>query len=765
MADSHLVHVVELIHQRRARKRRRARTVGQRTLAIATVVLAAVSIVLAFAALAAAPLYAYVSFGLPSVQELEILLNPQTGELLQPTRLYDRTGQNLLTTLEPPNAPRVFIEASDNPMLATAFIASADPGFLDHGGFLWTSLNQRPTTLAERLAADLLLADEADGWLKNLRARMLASFVTARYGRQQILTWALNSATFGYWTFGVESAAKLYFGKPAAELSLAESALLAAVAQVPALNPFDAPELAIEYQRLVLVAMHEQGFINDAQFAAALTEPLHFASLPAVAEQAPDFANLVISQLEDELGRTRIQRGALEVITTLDLSLQQEIEAQEAEVVVLNPSNGQILALLGDARTPHPVEKMLYPFIYLGAFAQGRSPASLIWDLPDSSQSDSYLNHGPVSMREALANGYESAAAAVEKDLGNDYAGTVFAQFGLGSEPHSALDLAAAYAILANGGIRAQARTAILFVHDGDNLLLDHSQTQGAAVISGELAYLVTDVLGDASVRSTASLAEVSFARPTAVQAEETGEGSWFLAYSAQRVLAMWRAQPGSADIGSVAFEAAHRDLPIQDWHVPPGLSSMIVCVPSGQLPDADCPATRREFFLSGNLPTTTDTLFERVAVNTLTNKLATVFTPAEFIEERLFIQIPVEAEDWARAAGIDLIPTDYDSFSILDLESAAAAILAPEPFDTVSGIVRIFGRVPADVGSYDVQIGEGLFPSEWTLIAERDGIPSVGSLAEWDTAGLSGLYAIQLQVFDQEGNLFRAYSLVTVNN
>jgi membrane peptidoglycan carboxypeptidase len=762
--DPHLVHVVELIHQRSSRKARRTRTFGQRTLTAATVVLAAASLVLAFAALAAAPFYGYVSFRLPSVEELEVLLDPQTGELLQPTRLYDRNGQTLLVTLEPAGAPRAFIQASDTPLLAGAFIASADPGFLDHGGFLW-SISQRPTTLAERLVANLLQADEPPGWLKNLRVRMLAGFATARYGQQQILTWALNSATFGHWTFGVESAAQLYFGKPAADLSLAESALLAAVAQAPALNPFDAPELAIEYQRLVLVAMHEQGLINDRRFATALTEQLEFADAPADDGQATDFAELVVSQLEEDLGPTRIQRGALDVITTLDLVLQQEIEAQAqtaSEMVILNPSNLQILALLGEAGATHPSEKMLYSFLYLTAFTQGRSPASLIWDLPETAQSSPDLYHGPISMREALANGYEGAAAALREEMGS--VDTSFANLGLSEEKQSVLDLAAGYAIFANAGFgRTLGPSAILFVHDGENLLLDRSQTQANSIISGELAYLVTDILGDASVRSTASLYP-DFTRPAAMQIEETAEGSWFVAYTPQRVVTLW-APRQSSDLGSAAFHAAHRDLPIQNWPVPPGLSSTIVCVPSGQLPDADCPTTRREFFLSGNLPATTDMLYERIAVNSLTNTLATVFTPTEFVEERIFTQIPSQAEDWARATGIPMTPTSYDSFPNLDLANAPAAILSPEPFHEVSGTVSILGRMPAETSSYDIQIGKGLYPSDWVLVAQGGRIPSSDRLTEWDTTGLSGLYAIQLQVWDLEGNLFRTYSLVTVIN
>jgi hypothetical protein len=110
------------------------------------------------------------------------------------------------------------------------------------------------------------------------------------------------------------------------------------------------------------------------------------------------------------------------------------------------------------------------------------------------------------------------------------------------------------------------------------------------------------------------------------------------------------------------------------------------------------------------------------------------------------------------------LIPSDYDSFPTVELD-APLIILNPKPFDMVSGLVSIFARVPAEATSYDVQIGAGLYPSEWVLMAGGNRIPRSGALTEWDTIGLSGLYAIQMQVWDQEGNLSRVYSLVTVTN
>ncbi len=328
-----------------------------------------------------------------------------------------------------------------------------------------------------------------------------------------------------------------------------------------------------------------------------------------------------------------------------------------------------------------------------------------------------------------------------------------------------------AYGTLSNLGIRAgkvsggevQA-SALLFVSDGhDQILLDWSRPDFEAITSPELAYLVTDVFSDASVRTQT----VNLGRPAALQpaAATTGEGTWAIGYSPQRVVVLWthaEDEAAATALWTTLFEAVHRDLPIQSWPVPAGLASIIVCVPSGQLPDEDCPETRRELFLSGSEPRGTDTLYQRAAINSLNGKLATIFTPDEFVEEHLFLDVPAQVEAWATAMGLPLLPKEYDSLPGLD-ESATIAILQPAPFSSVSGRVDVLGNISAGAVFYDVQVGQGLRPTQWVQIASSDETPLGEHLANWDTSSLSGLWVIQLQVWDANGALHRTYSIVTI--
>lgn len=785
---------MELIKRRRVRRLAQHRSFSQRALHVGALVLGVAGLAAALIALTALPAFAYITQNLPPIERLEELLDPQTGELLQPTRFYDRAGEQLLLSLEPAGAPRTFVDIPGDSYLALAFVASNQPDFWQAKESLLSDLLIGPRTIAERLVANLLLDGEPDGWAKTLRARLLAADAVGRYGRAQVLSWALNSAYFGYWAFGAESAAQLFFGKSAAELSLAEAALLAAVAQAPALNPIDAPELAVEYQLLVLASMHSQGLINADELAAALAEQLTFSTPTEAVSLVPDFTDLALTQLEAELGREGVQRGGLEVVTTLDYALQQEVAAliaesgDEAEVVVLDAINNRVLAAIGSVdEASHNSGTLFSPFIYLNAFANGISPAQVAWDVGPR---DIGFNE-PMTFRQALATQYgrveseilinpiiapHSAELLLAAGFGAFDSADSNAEslrLVLGTQV-SALEAATAYGLFSQNGLLIDASplddfaiSSITFAADTDGVvLLDLTHPEPVPISSPELAYLVTDVLSDVSVRADRTGQAMSaLSRPAGFSPDDQ-ENQWMIGYSPQRVVVLWTEQGGELDNAPLAvslFEAAHRGLPVKSWEVPAGLTSLIVCVPSGQLPDDDCPATRRELFIRGSEPTERDTLFERLAINSLNGTLATVFTPEEFVEERVFMMVPPEAETLALAAGIDLPPEDFDAVPVLDLLSAPVAVLQPAPFTAVSGMVDIIGKLGEGAVSYDIQVGQGLRPSEWLLLTEGSAEDVSSELAHWDTSGLSGVWAIQLQVWDEDGNLQRAYTIVTI--
>lgn len=734
------------MQRRRTHKTLARKGFAQRSLKFGAFILGAVSVAAAIVALAALPVYLSITQNLPSIDRLQELLDPVDGELLQSTELMDRSGQELLFRVEPQDAPRTFVNAVENPYVVAAFIASQEPNFwrADHS---W-SLVPTPQGIAEKVIARLLLADEPDGWPKTIRTRLLAAEAIKSYGRGQVLNWALNSAYFGHRTFGIESAARLFFGKGTGELSLGEAALLAAVAQAPALNPFDAPELAIAYQELVLSAMRDQGVISQSEYEQALLTPMTFAPEPESDTSSLD--DSVLAELETHLGADRVQQGNLDVVTSIDAALQRElsglVDGQSIGAVILDPLNGHILAMSENALSEqYSVVDVTLPLAYLDVFAQGNSPASLVW-----------LRGNPTTMRVALASG--------QAPDGNLTINEKVAQ-GLGfradDDGYSAtvLDVARAYGSLINGYLSAHTdvgASLLLFASDSEgNVLLNNTQPTRDAIASAELAYLVTDVLSDSSLRR--EISSLPTGRPLAYFAT----GNWAVGYSPQRVIVV-RSEDGeeATNVWVKLFEAAHSDLPVKNWEIPANLNSVVVCVPSGLLPGEDCPETRRDWFLGGTEPSQTDSLFQRVAINTLNGTLATVFTPQEFVDERVYLVAP----DGVRTA-IEQPPEDYDTIPAFAGQNSPITIASPALFAVVNGLVRISGILDASATNYDVQVGQGLWPTEWSLVAEGRAPFNRRISVDWDTTGLSGIWAIQLQAWNSDGVLVRTYTVVTIGD
>lgn len=793
MPSPRTLNVVELVKLRRERRDRRARRFSRRLLVWAALALGALSLAAALLSLAAGPLFDYLSRDLPSVERLPILLDSEAGLLLQPTRFTDRNGLPLYN-LEA-GGQRRFAPAAENPYLAPALVADRDPGFYQHAGYRY-SLSPEAQTLAEELALEFLLDGDADAWTDALRMRMLAAQIIERYGRQQILTWSANSRNYGHDTIGIGTASQLYFGKPAEALSLAEVALLVGIIDVPELNPFDAPGSAQLRQAEVLLHMLEQHLISDDQARAALAEALQIqAPPPAAPGSAPEFIALAGVQAEAALGAERLALGGLEIATSLDLTMQEQMEARlggrQAEAVVLDASNGQILAVTGSATSAeHQPGGLLAPFVYLTAFANGFAPASLAWDVPARILPDlpEYANpsegfQGPLSLRQALANGDRVATIFLADQLGlrnlwrtvqqaglEDLAAGEDARLLLEGGVVSTLQAAQAFATLANGGLRVGIASEGGNVEPAAWLEADGNAPQKAtlSVADPALVYLVTDVLADASARRNGASLLGSLSQPAALSLAQSPDSAWAVGYSPQLVVALRlpaEDADGIANLWSSLFEAAHRNRPVLSWQAPPGLSTITVCVPSGLLPDEDCPQTRRELFLSGNEPHAVDDLYQRLPLNRLNGKLATVYTPQEFIEERLLLNVPPEARQWALEAGLPIIPDEYDLVLLAGDQDGQAYLESPEAFSTVGGRVSIRGRAGGeDFAYYRLLVGKGAYPRSWIELGPMQLFPvQGGELGVWDTNGLEGLYAIQLQVVKEDGSLETAYSLVRV--
>jgi membrane peptidoglycan carboxypeptidase len=814
--------------------------------------------------------YASLTSDLPSIEQLPTLLNRKNGELLQPTVLYDRSGTKLLASIGNDGVTRRFLsvdpDAADHfsPQLIRLTVDELEPAFWSSTGSApLTDLNQQPQTIAERLVKDLLLNNESESNRTTLRMRLLAYQVVQKYSRTQTLEWFLNSIYLGHLNYGVESAAQVYLHKSAADLDLAESALLVSLMESPALNPIDSPVAALENQQKLLKKLSAAGKITADEYSKAKAKKIAlFETSSENGSLYSDYIKLVVAQLNAELGQDRVERGGLVVTTSLDLDLQTQLECSThsqliqiessaysgiaadssscaaanllptqsflwqgkndlgAGGLVMDPQTGQILAYLSPTlldgskqSAKFEIGSLSTPFVALAAFARGTSPASLQWDVPATLPADSAeqsnpdgVFHGPVSVRSALANDYVAPFASLLEQMDSQTVWSLANATGLSSPKQesasatllfgggssSFLEIAQAYATLAaegnkNGALIAGAGevepVVLLTVHSSTGqLLVDHSTPNSQSVLSRSLTYLINNVLSDETARWT-SLGHPNVLEIGRTAAVKNGQVSskdqvWTVGYTPDRLVLTWVGETTiesaaspldvrmSAGLWHAMIQYSTQSLSANSWAQPADVSTIQVCSPSGMLPTSICPTITNEVFLNGNEPTQADTLYEKLSVNRETGLLATVFTPTEDIEDRVYLNVPSTIREWASAAGLAVPPLGYDAISTVQ-SNPQVQISSPSLFAPVSGKVAIQGTANLDgFASYQVQVGQGINPQTWQQVgAAGTSAVTDGKLAVWDTTGLDGLYAIRLNVINQSNQISTAVIQVTVDN
>lgn len=818
-------------------------------------------------------LFASISFAqftrdLPSIEILPVLMDPKQGELLQPTRVMDRSGTITLFTYQEDERERSFLPIDPfaanaiSPQLIRTVIASFDSSFWTNPGYDLKHWNEPdPKTLAERLVSDLILWNEPSSSARAIRMKMLAGQLVSTYGRSQVLEWYLNSAWFGRYAYGVESAAQLYLGKSAASLTLAEAALLTATLQSPALNPLDAPQTALGQQQALLSVLLAQGAINPQEYDQAIKEKISLAAPPLKKDSiAEGFIRQVEDQLEMVIGNQRLQRGGLIVRTTLDADLQNQFicaaktqliriqfsnvtgvapdsptckadlllptqnlsgisgETLNAAGVIMNPASGEILAYLDPMNLSGERSRdsgfqpgsLLTPVVAFSAFSRGYSPGSLLWDIPAGSEESPVLNassspfQGPLTLRSALANDYLRPLSTLIKEIGTENVSKLGTLVGLHSlisapvsvdgffsSPGSLMELSSAYSTFANSGVRIGRMdpvsgeitpiTVTNILSSTGREIYTQSAPSRTVILDEPLAYLVNNVFSDESARwpSLGYPNELEIGTPVAAKTgiADDARQVWTVGYTPQRLVLTWIGLPSddttarldvrmAAGLWHSLFKYTSRSIPFAGWQMPAGVTEVKVCTPSGMLPTADCPQLVNEVFLFGNEPTMPDTLYTRVKVNRETGLLATVFTPVELVEERTYLNVPAEAREWAREAGLEVIPQGYDTIQQSPVDPMVH-ITKPPLFSPVSGKVKIYGSAQMEnFAYYQIQVGEGINPDSWLQVDEpATRQVSEGLLGVWDTTPLNGLYAIRLTVVDEQYGVKTALTQVTVDN
>lgn len=510
---------------------------------------------------------------------LKDLPNPSdliTRKPIVSTKIYDRNNVLLYTIYKEEN--RTPIPLSDVPEYAKqATIAIEDKDFYAHKGFSFrgiiravrSNLEKGSThggsTITQQLVKNTLLTPEKT-MRRKLREIILAIRIEMTYSKDTILEMYLNEVPYGGSLYGIEEASEAYFGKPAKNLTLAESAMLAGLPQAPSVySPFGShPEYAYARQHEVLTRMVEDGHITAQQAEAAKEEQLVF--LPNKTPiKAPHFVMYVREFLAAMFGENMVSQGGLEVHTTLDSELQTfteesikkeldrltSMKVTNAASIVTNPKNGEILAMVGskdyfDIQHDGQVNVTLMPrqpgssikaLTYAVALENGYTPSTIIDDSPityktPGSEPYSPQNydgkfHGKVTVRTALASSYNVPAVKTLSTVGIHNVIEKGRQMGLttwdeqsakrfglsltlGGGEVRMVDMAKLYGTFANAGITVDLNP-ILSVknYKGDTLYINPCQQakspcNGIQTINPEVAYQITDILSDNTARSAA---------------------------------------------------------------------------------------------------------------------------------------------------------------------------------------------------------------------------------------------------------------------
>ena len=645
------------------------------------------------------------------------------------TRITDRDGRLLREVRDGGRGRPVDLDALPSSVV-DALVATEDRRFYRHPGIdplalvraAWTNMEagrvvSGGSTVTMQVAR-VLRGRQARTLPAKLAEMHLALRLELRLSKEEILALWLERVPFGNATYGIEAAARLYFGKAAQDLSTAEAAFLVGLPQSPSrYNPFRQGARAKARQGRVLQAMERAGRLTSAQRRRLERTSVDLAR-PEVSFQAPHLTSALAASLPPK-GRPA------EVRTTINGALQRRIEAivrghlaglhdasvTNAAALVLDNATGAVLAYVGSAdfwdaqaggqndgvRMRRQPGSALKPFTYAHVLATSRyTTASILPDLPlqvpeaggaFSPENYDKRYHGPVPLRQALASSYNVPAVQVAREIGPAALLETLHRSGfasldrpaqhygvgltLGSGEVTLGELARAYAALARGGTRPDVhverwrRTA-----SGDTLDV-RLEKPAPTGISPQVAYLITDVLGDAEARAPGfgrgGPLELPFPCAAKTGTSKDYRDNWTAGYTPRYTVAVWvgnfdgspmRWVSGVSGAGPI-FHAIMRALgPSGDFVRPEGLVEKTICPGSGRPPGSFCPSRQRRLFLDGTAPADSCDVHRRVRLDGRTGLLASEATPPEAVEEKTFAVYPPAYHAWMREHGWPLPPT-----------------------------------------------------------------------------------------------------------
>lgn len=539
---------------------------------------------------------------------------------------------------------------------------------------------QGGSTLTQQLMKNFFLGAERT-LKRKLNEAVMALIAEHLYSKDEILTNYLNEIYFGQkgaqGIFGVWEASMFYFSKEPHDLTLAEIATLAGLIKAPNYySPYRDADLATRRRNMVAAKMLNDGVISQEQYAGALRETLSQRELHRQYNDAPYFIDFVRVELNKKYPPEVLTGEGLSIYTTLDKRLQKmaeealakglmrleetypalrkkkELERLEGALLAIQPQTGEIKAMVGGidyqksqfnraVQARRQAGSIFKPFVYLAALSLPSHPFrpnSLLDDTPfvwnydhRTWKPENYGGeyHGRVTLRKALEKSLNGATARLAKEVGIPSIVTMARQMGitsplpdvpslaLGSAEVTPLEVATAFCILANNGMRPEP-FFIKSVIDAHGKTVEMKSVRLERVLSPETAYVMNHLLKGVLDRGTAASARIlGFDRAAAGKTGTTNDyvDAWFVGYTPDLLALVWVGFDQREALGLSGAQAAlpiwvnfmkqaTADTPPSDFPVPSGIKFVLIDSNTGALATPYCPTVIREAFHIGDEPT-----------------------------------------------------------------------------------------------------------------------------------------------------------------
>ena len=559
------------------------------------------------------------------------------------------------------------------PSLRDAVVAAEDKRFWTHWGLdprailraAWADARGRDlqgaSTITQQLAKNLFLSPRRT-WSRKLAEAALAVYLEMRLGKKRILTLYLNDIYLGQdgssSVMGMSAAARHYFSKDPADLTLAQAATLAGLIRGPGFySPFHDLDASRARRDWVLRRMLDNGAISRSALEAALAEPLIPAGGASENERRDNayYVAEVVRELAARYGGDALYRDGFSIYTAMDPVLQSLAQnvargaKNQAALVALDPRDGDVLALTGGrdfgasqfnratqaSRQPGSAFK---PFVYAAALKIGLTAATVLRDKPKIYRADgrgwSPRNYdgvycGSATMREALTRSLNAATLDLAERVGikrvrelaraSGIASPLRDDLGLalGASEVVPLELVSAYEPFADAGRRATPRLVTAVV-DAEGGVLEAPPPESTIVLDPAVAYLMTSLMKSVVKEGTArALKDLGFDRPAAGKTGTTNDGrdAWFIGYTPSLLVGVWTGADdnralkltGAKDalpLWARFMKDAVADRPAGDFVQPEGVAAVRICAESGMIALSGCPRKLDELFISGTEPT-----------------------------------------------------------------------------------------------------------------------------------------------------------------